>query len=473
MPLRGRWRPTLRRRVQGLVAVLVVLLVAIAVVAVGTGLRAGQANQEVSDRLLPALEGVGDLQKTYRDQLTAQREYVLSGQPSFLEPYEAAPAAVDAVQTRLRRLLGGEPAMIAALDSAQQAYDEWLERASRPVIALVGQGDVAQAREIIAPGGLNTSLYTVIRERVDALRRMVQGQVTTATARVAEVQRQVLWAIGIALVIGLFIGALALVDLRRSVTRPIADLVTGVAAVAGGAVDRPVPATGPAEIANIARAVERMRLQLADHTRKAVAAEHQMARSQESERIATELRDQVIGRLFATGSSLISLANRHAEVNPPLLAAVRQLDEIGRRLRQVIFDLNLAAEDGQRSVRQQLLDLVEEVERDLGFTPAIGIDGPVDTIRNGKLVTQVIAAAREALSAISLEDHPHQAAIRLTLADSTLHLVTEHETQPDVADHNERWTTIAARATNLGGTCTVRHNDDGRTVLDWAVPTTV
>jgi CHASE3 domain sensor protein len=452
-----------------LVAVLVFLLVAFAAIATATGLRAGRVSEQVSDRLLPALAAVEQLQTAYRDQVNAQHSYVLSGQRSFLLPYEGAAPVIETARTEVRGLLADQPPALAMLDGIAQAHDQWLRESSRPVLALVAQGRSAEAMVLIAPGGLDFQLSTVVRDRLDQLWAITMDALATASAQATRAQREGLAAVGLALGLGLLVATLTLVDLHRSVTRPIADLIRCVAAVAGGALDRPVRSSGPAEITLIAQAVERMRQLLAAHAQHAVAAEHQTTKTGESERIGTDLRHQVVGRLSSTGISLTSLASRQPDVAEPLMAAVQELDEVTSQLRRAVFDLN-CPDPGTRTVRQQVFDLIAEVERDLGFVPSVSIGTPVDTSVDPELTHEVLAATREALSALSSGHNPDDAAVRLAIIDTDLHLFVKYATEPPVGNGDQRWTQMTTRATRLGGTCTTHQDRDGNTVLDWTVP---
>src|ERR1019366_5020149 len=99
----------------------------------------------------------------------------------------------------------------------------------------------------------------------------------------------------------------------------------------------------------------------------------------ERERIARDLHDTVIQRLFATGMGLQSLVGRMEETDlrVRLQQAVDELDETIREIRITIFDLE--ARDAEKDgLRTRVLSLSGEATVTLGFAPKVHMDGPLD-----------------------------------------------------------------------------------------------
>ena len=105
----------------------------------------------------------------------------------------------------------------------------------------------------------------------------------------------------------------------------------------------------------------------------------ELAVLEDRERIARDLHDTVIQRLFATGLGLQAVTRITAkpEVADRIQQAVDELDTTIRDIRGVIFALQ-AHERGQQGVRLHVLTLVTEMKEALGFEPRIHFDGPVD-----------------------------------------------------------------------------------------------
>ena len=96
------------------------------------------------------------------------------------------------------------------------------------------------------------------------------------------------------------------------------------------------------------------------------------------ERIARDLHDVVIQRLFAAGMQLQTAAqiDTRPDVRQRLDSVVDDLDTTIRDIRGAIFELRSPAPG---SLRSELRGLVDEARGALGFRPELRIDGPVDT----------------------------------------------------------------------------------------------
>ena len=130
---------------------------------------------------------------------------------------------------------------------------------------------------------------------------------------------------------------------------------------------------------------------------QAVENREQLAVMTDRERIARDLHDVVIQRLFATGLQLqgISLMADDPRVAARIEASVDELDTTIREIRQTIFELQ-SREGG--SLRAALLELAHEYATVLGFAPRVRTSGPVDTVVTDEVQAHVLAVAREALS---------------------------------------------------------------------------
>jgi len=125
----------------------------------------------------------------------------------------------------------------------------------------------------------------------------------------------------------------------------------------------------------------------------------ELALLHDRERIARDLHDTVIQRLFATGLGLQALSRLVDDVGvaDKVQAAVEDLDATIREIRDVIFELS-STDRGLSGFRVRVLALAAEMTPALGFEPRVRFVGPVDTIVGPDLAEHLLAALRELLS---------------------------------------------------------------------------
>lgn len=201
-----------------------------------------------------------------------------------------------------------------------------------------------------------------------------------------------------------------------------------------------------------------------------------MALVEDRERIARDLHDTVIQRLFATGMSLqgsIRLVSQDPSAAIERIeGAVDDLDITVKHIRTAIFGLE-STRPGRDGTRTRILSLVHESVGPLGFEPRVLLDGPVDTGLAPALAGELIATLREALSNVARHAHASRVEVevvldtdlRLTVADDGVGPPTEG------ARRGKGLANMAARATKLGGSFELRAHSPRGTVVEWCVPT--
>ena len=191
------------------------------------------------------------------------------------------------------------------------------------------------------------------------------------------------------------------------------------------------------------------------------------------ERIARDLHDTVIQRLFAVGLSL-QAAQTRVEENDPVLEriqlAVDEIDMTIRDIRSSIFALH-SRRPGSTSLREDVLAIARDAARALGFEPTVTFDGPVDSLATDEIREHVLATLREALSNVT--KHAHASSVRVTLGVDAqeLRLVV----RDDGVGFGDRGVgnglrNMGERATAFGGMSTIARAADGGTRLEWSVP---
>lgn len=188
------------------------------------------------------------------------------------------------------------------------------------------------------------------------------------------------------------------------------------------------------------------------------------------ERIARDLHDHVIQRLFAVGLSLQTQIDRTADeaVRGRIDHAVQQIDEAISDLRTSIFDLRATTAGQAGNLRRRLTEIAGEAG-DAGPRVAIRYRGAVDTMITAQLAEQVEAVVREGVS--NAVRHAGASVITVTVAVTDKVRVTVADDGVGIAPGAARsgLVNLAQRAADCGGTFTAQDSSPG-TVLDWVAP---
>jgi signal transduction histidine kinase len=189
------------------------------------------------------------------------------------------------------------------------------------------------------------------------------------------------------------------------------------------------------------------------------------------ERIARDLHDVVIQRLFAAGMQLQTAAQLavRPEVRSRLDNVVDDLDTTIRDIRGAIFELRSPAPG---SLRSELRGLVDEARGPLGFRPDLRIDGPIDTAVPEAVRVALPPVLREALSNVAKHAHARTARGHLAVGRGEVALrVTDDGVGPgDATATGHGRANMAARAADHGGSFDVAAGPAGGSVLTWRVP---
>ena len=197
----------------------------------------------------------------------------------------------------------------------------------------------------------------------------------------------------------------------------------------------------------------------------------EMAMLQDRERIARDLHDMVIQRLFAAGMSLqaVQAQAQPAAVADRIAGVIDELDDTIRELRAAIFRLGQQTE--RRSLSAQLTELVHDRARHLGFEPELHLVGDIDDLPDF-IADQLVATVSEGLSNIVRHANASAAVVDLRRKGSALMLriVDDGQGIPSAPKRSGGLSNMMWRAAELGGTCSVGANTPSGTVLEWRVP---
>ncbi len=196
---------------------------------------------------------------------------------------------------------------------------------------------------------------------------------------------------------------------------------------------------------------------------------------EERDRIARDLHDTVIQRLFAVGLTLQGVAQLAGDgpLRDRVETSIDDLDTTVREIRSTIFQLH-SGRTGDRSLRRAALELAAESARTLGFDPTVRLEGPVDTVSDGAISDHLLAAQREALANVARHAAARSVEVVIRAHDGELTLVVRDD-GVGIGDHptvgGRGLENLRSRARQLGGTCTVERCAAGGTRLTWTVPT--
>ncbi len=190
-------------------------------------------------------------------------------------------------------------------------------------------------------------------------------------------------------------------------------------------------------------------------------------------RIAHDLHDTVIQRLFATGLSLQTaadgLSGRAAE---RVHGAIDDLDDTIRQIRTAIFALE-PPPTAEASLRSRVLEISRESARSLGFEPEVRLGGPLDEAVDEPVAGHVLAVVREALANVARHARAEHVRVELSVDSAELCLVVSDDgvgLAGAPGPGHRGLTNIRERAEELCGTCSVAQGSAGGVEIRWAVP---
>lgn len=226
-------------------------------------------------------------------------------------------------------------------------------------------------------------------------------------------------------------------------------------------------ADGVLTVASIRDVTDRLeaerRLRLADEA---------LTLSDERERIARDLHDTVLQRLFGLGLELQATGMRADPLTAERLeTAVDEIDRIIRDIRTSVFTLGASRRAG--SFGQELAEVATQAKRVLGFAPHLRFDGPVESLVTGDIRTELVATLREALGNVARHARAREAIVELACdEDLTLRVLDDGVGLPDgfQPGTGNGIPNLAARAQRLGGSCSVENRPSGGVELVWRVP---
>jgi signal transduction histidine kinase len=199
---------------------------------------------------------------------------------------------------------------------------------------------------------------------------------------------------------------------------------------------------------------------------------------QDRDRIAHDLHDLVIQRLYATGMSLegtMPMITR-PEVAKRVTSAVDAMDETIKEIRATIFALQARDTGGGLDLRGDVVSLVEEMTEAFGFAPSLRLGAGLGGNVSPEAAEQALAALREALSNAARHADASRVDVTVDVAPDGMLTVQVTDDGTGVPDGGRRsgLRNLADRAEKLGGGLRLEPARPGTarpgTRLEWRVP---
>lgn len=229
------------------------------------------------------------------------------------------------------------------------------------------------------------------------------------------------------------------------------------------------PVSGPHDaltIASIRDITERL-----EEAERLRSTREMLTLSSERERIARDLHDTVLQRLFGLGLEIQALSMKNAQFSSQLEHAVDEIDLIIKEIRTSVFTLGAARREG--SLGQELGDIIAQSARVLGFSPRLSIEGPLEHMVSPRIRPDLTASLREALGNVARHSRATMVSVDLAVHDYELTLrvsdngigLPEHA----LSSAGNGLRNLRARAEAHGGTCDLRSTSEGGTLLEWTI----
>jgi signal transduction histidine kinase len=193
---------------------------------------------------------------------------------------------------------------------------------------------------------------------------------------------------------------------------------------------------------------------------------------EDRDRIARDLHDVVIQRIFASAMTLLSTIKLidHPAAAVRIRDTVDDLDDTIRQIRSTIFALQTEHGADGPTLRVRVHAAVEAGASALGFMPGLEIEGPVDTVVPDTIGQQVVTVIGEALTNVARHARARHVTVRLSAGDDVSLTVTDDGVGIEPGGRRSGLRNLAERAGALGGTFDVAPGPTVGTILRWRVP---
>jgi signal transduction histidine kinase len=209
-------------------------------------------------------------------------------------------------------------------------------------------------------------------------------------------------------------------------------------------------------------------LELAEHRKDA----ERLAVFEDRDRIARDLHDLVIQRLYASGMKLQGVMPQivRPQVEERVSSVVDDLDATIKDIRTAIFGLQAREDKERHGLRGKVMEVLEQMTGPLELTSSVQLDGRLDSAVPGGIGEDMLHALREALSNAARHGKAGRVEVTIEAGSDLVLLVRDDGIGIKDTSHRSGLANLARRAEHYGGTLTVGPAESGGTVLAWRVP---
>jgi len=209
-------------------------------------------------------------------------------------------------------------------------------------------------------------------------------------------------------------------------------------------------------------------LELADHRKDA----ERLAVFEDRDRIARDLHDLVIQRLYASGMKLQGVLPQIArpQVEERVGSVVDDLDTTIKDIRTAIFELQIREDKERHGLRARVMEVLEQMTGPLELSSSVRLDDQLDSEVPDDIGEDMLHALREALSNAARHGKATQVEVAIAVGPELRLLVRDNGIGIGETGHRSGLANLARRARQYGGTLTVAPVVGGGTELDWRAP---
>ena len=140
-------------------------------------------------------------------------------------------------------------------------------------------------------------------------------------------------------------------------------------------------------------------------------------------RIARDLHDHVIQRLFGAGLALQAVsAVSGRDVAEAIESQIDAIDAAIKDIRTIVFALSSGERRGSERIKDRLLDVIADMTSSWEAPPRVTFEGPLDAVVDAELADDLVGALRELLANVTRHAHAHHVDISVSMSDRTARL---------------------------------------------------